>query len=480
MDMNDRDSVAAKLLLVDDERKNLDVLIGILEPKGYDIAVALQGETALDLVRQISPDLVLLDVMMPGIDGYETCRRLKSDPATRHIPVIFLTAKIEVADIVKGFEVGAVDYVVKPLRAPELMSRIETHLELKFGREKLETALEELKTIQNQLIIQEKMASLGKLSAGMAHELNNPAAAAQRGVEQLRAVFSQLQSANLKIGNLQLSHMQMEALLGLEELAKERVGQSVEVDALTRSDREYEIENWLQEKGIDNAWEIAPTLVALGYEQSEMAALAENFTNPQLPAVIDWQSATYAIYSLISEIGLGTGRISEIVKALKTYTYMDQAPIQSVDVHEDLDNTLIILRNKLKVGIDVRREYAQDLPCIEAYGGELNQVWTNIIDNAIAAMEGQGQLVLRTREEAPWVVVEIEDNGPGIPEEIHSKIFDPFFTTKPPGSGTGLGLNISHNIIVQKHQGQIAVSSQPGKTCFAVRLPVNSVSAESL
>ena len=152
---------------------------------------------------------------------------------------------------------------------------------------------------------------------------------------------------------------------------------------------------------------------------------------------------------------------------------MDQAPIQSVDVHEDLDNTLIILRNKLKAGIAVRREFAENLPCIEACGGELNQAWTNIIDNAIDAMEGQGELVLRTREEAPWVVVEVEDNGPGIPEEIQAMIFDPFFTTKSPGAGTGLGLNISHSIIVQKHQGQIAVSSRPGKTVFTIQLPVH-------
>ena len=152
---------------------------------------------------------------------------------------------------------------------------------------------------------------------------------------------------------------------------------------------------------------------------------------------------------------------------------MDQAPIKSVNVHEGLDNTLIILQSKLKAGITVLREYAQNLPDLEAYASELNQVWTNIIDNAIDAMEGQGSLILRTRKEDPWVVVEIEDNGPGISEDIQSKIFDPFFTTKPPGAGTGLGLNISHNIIVQKHQGQITVSSRPGKTCFAVRLPTD-------
>jgi signal transduction histidine kinase len=158
---------------------------------------------------------------------------------------------------------------------------------------------------------------------------------------------------------------------------------------------------------------------------------------------------------------------------------MDQAPIQSVDVHEGLNNTLIIFQNKLKAGITVRREYAEDVPAIQAYGSELNQVWTNIIDNAIDAMGGEGKLVLRTHVEKLWVVVEIEDSGPGIPETIQTNIFDPFFTTKPPGEGTGLGLNISHNIIVQKHQGQIAVTSEPGTTCFTIRLPIKGHPAET-
>jgi signal transduction histidine kinase len=169
----------------------------------------------------------------------------------------------------------------------------------------------------------------------------------------------------------------------------------------------------------------------------------------------------------------------EIVKALKTYTYMDRAPIQMVDVHESLDNTLIIYRNKLKSGITVQRNYAQDLPSVQAYGGELNQVWTNIIDNAIDAMSGQGTLIIRTYKDDSWIVVDIEDSGPGIPEEVQTKVFDPFFTTKPPGQGTGLGLNISRNLIVQKHRGQISLYSEPGKTCFTVRLPIHFQSAES-
>ncbi len=365
------------------------------------------------------------------------------------------------------------------LRMSEQALRAKT-LELKEKNEVLENTLNQLQEIQNQLIMQEKMASLGKLSAGMAHELNNPAAAAQRGAAQLQAMFRQLRVAYLKIGELNLDEKQLDKVIAFGRLARERAKQPAEMNALTRSDRESEMEDWLEEQGLETAWQIAPTLVSLGYDQSEIHALAENFTPRQFPVVIDWLSCTHTIYSLLSEISLGTGRIVEIVKALKTYTFMDQAPIQSVDVHEGLDNTLIILKNKLKAGITVRREYAKDLPAIQAYGSELNQVWTNIIDNAIDAMAGHGSLVLRTRKEDPWIVVEIEDNGPGIPEDIQSKVFDPFLTTKSPGEGTGLGLNISRNLIVQKHQGQITVSSEPGKTCFTVRLPINFYPAESL
>jgi signal transduction histidine kinase len=257
-------------------------------------------------------------------------------------------------------------------------------------------------------------------------------------------------------------------------LAQERAKQPADLDSLARSDVEDEIETWLEDKDIENAWEMAPTLVNLGYDSDSLAALANDFTAEQLPAVIAAASSTYTIYSLLEEIHQGAGRISEIVKALKSYTYLDQAPIQSVDVREGLNDTLVMLRSKLKAGIVVHREYAEDLPQIQAYGSELNQVWTNIIDNAIGAMGGKGEISLRARGEDSWVVVEIEDTGPGIPEEIQSKLFDPFFTTKPPGEGTGLGLNISHNIIVQKHGGKITIFSQPGKTCFEIRLPINN------
>ena len=369
-------------------------------------------------------------------------------------------------------DIGERKRAEEALRESEQILRDRTE-ELKNKNEALEETLDQLNTMHNQLIMQEKMASLGKLSAGMAHELNNPAAAAQRGAAQLQTTFSQLQGIQLRLGESKLDQAQLGKLVELYQVARERAEKPVDIKAITRSDRENALEEWLEEKGIDTSGELVPSLVSLGSEEDDLEALTKLFPGEQFSMVIDWLSCMYAIYSLLGEISLGSGRIAEIVKALKTYTYMDQAPVQSVDLREGLENTLIILHSKLKRGVTVVREYEEDLPVIEAFASELNQVWTNLIDNAIDAMEGEGTLVVRARRDDPWVVVQIEDSGSGIPEDIQSKIFDPFFTTKGQGDGTGLGLNISRNLIVQKHFGEISVESKPGSTCFTVRLPID-------
>jgi signal transduction histidine kinase len=263
-------------------------------------------------------------------------------------------------------------------------------------------------------------------------------------------------------------------LLNFEELAQETAKQPVKMDTMMRSDREDELMAWLEELGVDNIWEIAPNLVNLGYKTSELISKVDNFGPSSIPVVVEWVNCMCIIYSLLEEISHGAKRISTIIGALKDYTYMDQAPIQTIDIHEGLDSTLTILGSNLNNGIQIQREYTGNLPTVEAYGSELNQVWTNIIDNAIDAIDGDGVITLRTRSDDQWAIVEIEDNGPGIPESIQPQLFDPFFTTKPPGDGAGLGLNITHNIVVNKHRGRIDVYSQPGMTRFEVRLPLNS------
>jgi len=369
-------------------------------------------------------------------------------------------------------DIGERKRAEEALRQSEQALREKTQ-EMIRKNEELEDTLNKLNQMHNQLIMQEKMASLGKLSAGMAHELNNPAAAAQRSASQLQATFAKWQSVQSRMRELDLDAEQLGEVMELDNIAQQRASQPAEMNAITRSDQEESLEQWLQSRDIDTTGDLVPVLVSFGYLRDELESLAVNFSKQQFAVVIDWLSFKLAIYSLVREITIGTGRIVELVKALKTYTYMDQAPVQSVDVREGLDNTLIILHNKLKRGVTVVREYAENLPLIQAYAGELNQIWTNIIDNAIDAMQGEGKLIVRTRQEDRWVVVEIEDNGPGIPEDIQSKIFDPFFTTKGQGQGTGLGLNISRNLIVQKHHGEITVISKPGQTCFAVRLPID-------
>jgi len=335
----------------------------------------------------------------------------------------------------------------------------------------LHTVMSRLRNTEAMLRQSEKMAALGTLAAGLAHELNNPAAAARRSSAQLREALAEWQRLSAELTDLAFDSRQKQAVSTLREEMVTRVTSPVDLDPLTRSDQESDLQAWLEEHGIQEAWELAPTLLSLGWPLAALEELTEPFLDQQFPLVVQWLGAGASTYALLDEVRMSAERISEIVRAVKTYSYLDQAPVQEVDVHEGLENTLIILRHKLKQGVHVVREYAPDLPRIEVYASELNQVWTNIIDNALDAMDGRGELRLKTYAKDGQVVVEISDNGPGVPPEIQSRIFEPFFTTKPPGEGTGLGLHISYNIIVQEHGGQIRVTSQPGLTCFQVTLP---------
>ncbi|HEX9729700.1 MAG TPA: ATP-binding protein [Gemmatimonadales bacterium] len=329
----------------------------------------------------------------------------------------------------------------------------------------------EQKAAERALRQTEKMATLGTLSAGVAHELNNPAAAAQRAADHLREEFARLQAVQIRVSALRLSEAEREALAGLDTRARARAGCACELDPLARSDREDEIETWLDEIGVEDPPLVAAALVEMDLTADHLRALAGPFAGAHRAPVAEWLGHVFPVYRLLDEIHHGAARISEIIGALKEYSYLGQAPVQAVDVNQGLRNTLIILRGKLKQGVTVIQEFADDLPRIQGYGSELNQVWTNLIDNAAAAMDGKGQIVLRTRGADGRVVVEVEDDGPGIPSEHHSRIFDAFFTTKPPGQGTGLGLHTCYTIVVKKHGGTIDVESQPGRTRFVVVLP---------
>jgi signal transduction histidine kinase len=335
------------------------------------------------------------------------------------------------------------------------------------------TILSRWRSTESMLRQSERMAQLGTLTAGVAHELNNPAAAVKRGADQFRDAVSRHVGAQAAVACLDLGPAEAEALRELTEHALEAAAHPLDLDTLAQSDRETEMEDLLDRWGVPDAWEIAPALASLGQDADEISSSMAPFARERLPAILGSVSAAYALHTLLAEIGHGASRISEVVKALKSYSYLDQAPVLPVDLHEGLDSTLMILRNKLRAGISVRREYGGDVPRIQGYGSELNQVWTNLIDNAADAMDGEGVITLRTRPDGDGVMVEIEDNGPGIPPEIQTRIFDPFFTTKEPGKGTGLGLDICYNIVVYKHHGEIKVVSEPGSTRFQVWLPVD-------
>jgi signal transduction histidine kinase len=328
------------------------------------------------------------------------------------------------------------------------------------------------KNAQTAIGQRERLLALGSLSAGLTHELNNPAAAAVRATSALRERVAGMRHKLGMIASGKWDRITLETLIKLQEEAAERVPKAIALAPLEASDREDEITDWLDEHSVRDGWDMAPTFVQAGLDVAWLEHVALTVEPQILESALRWLNYTVETELLMNEIEDSTTRVSTLVGAAKQYSQLDRAPYQVVDVHELLDSTLLMLSGKFPPGIRVVKDYSPGLPSIPAYAGELNQVWTNLIDNAVSAMGGTGTLTVRTGLDRDQVFVEFGDTGPGVPPEIRNRIFEPFFTTKPVGEGTGLGLDITWRIVVNKHHGDLSLESSPGDTRFRVRLPI--------
>jgi signal transduction histidine kinase len=326
---------------------------------------------------------------------------------------------------------------------------------------------------QELVSTRERLDALGTVTAGLTHELNNPATAAVRAAATLNERLEGLWDELAALARGKLAAGQLAALV---DLVRQAIGHSSELPPLSPlqvSDREDELGGWLEEHGVADAWDLAPPLVAAGVDPDRLEQVAAGVPAELLPRAVGVLAAACEADSLLDEVVEATGRITNLIGAAKQYTQMDRSPLQHLDVHDGLESTLTVLRHRLGEGIQVVRDYDRSLPKLPAYEGELNQVWTNLINNAVDAMDGRGALAVRTRLDGDRVLVEIGDSGRGIPEAVAAHIFEPFYTTKPVGKGTGLGLDVCWRIVVQRHGGDLKFTSTPGDTRFQVLLPTS-------
>ncbi len=468
------DSYRGNILVVDDTPANLRLLVDILTEHGYKVRPVPNGKLALSAARGLPPDLILLDIMMSEMDGYEVCDRLKADEVTRDIPVIFISAINDVLDKVKAFGVGGVDYITKPFQVEEVLVRVKTHLEMSFlqkslttKNEELSTTLQQLKTTQSQLIQSEKMALLGQLIAGIGHEINNPLGAIRASIENISDFLNQaLENLPKVFQQISPEHQQLFLVLLYKAIQQDMLFSSKEKRQLKKT-----LTRQLESLEIAKPESVADTLVDLGiYDEIEL--ILPLLIHPNSQMILNTMYQIVGLKKSTKTISTATDRAAKIVFALKSYARYDTTGEKvQTNITDGIETVLTLYHNQIKQGVEVIRNYA-DLPLILCYPDELNQVWTNLIHNSLQAMNNKGTLSIDVAKQDTRILIGITDSGNGIAPEIKQKIFEPFFTTKPAGEGSGLGLDIVKKII-DKHQGTIDVESEIGKTTFTVSLPIN-------
>ncbi|HAA28772.1 MAG TPA: hybrid sensor histidine kinase/response regulator [Cyanobacteria bacterium UBA8553] len=462
------------ILVVDDTPANLRLLVGILTEKGYKVRPVPNGELALSAARGFPPDLILLDIMMPEMNGYEVCSELKADERTCDIPVIFISAINDVLDKVKAFSVGGVDYITKPFHVEEVLARVEAHLticklqrNLQDKNEELTQTLQQLKSTQNQLIQSEKMAALGQLIAGIAHEINTPLGAIRSSIENIANFLSQ----NIEQLADFFQKLSKECNPDLLSLLQKPPQQQNIFSVKEKRQFKKSLRSQLDSLGIDNSDILADTLVKLGV-YSDIEQFLPLLKDPNGEMILNNAYQFVSLQKSTQIITTATERTAKVVFALKNYArYDSMAEKVETNITDGIETVLTLYHNHLKQGVKVIKNY-HDLPLVLCYPDELNQVWTNLIHNALQAMENQGTLIIDVSRQDTKVLVSITDSGRGIPPEVMPRIFEPFFTTKIAGEGSGLGLDIVRKII-EKHQGKIEVDSVPSQTTFNVYLPIN-------
>jgi signal transduction histidine kinase len=393
--------------------------------------------------------------------------------------------RVTLANVPRGSFVGEISLLTGLPHNASARASVPTRL-LKYGASVFEgmkdspimqlilaTIVQRLSDAEMQVQQHQRLSALGTMAAGLAHELNNPASANLRAATQLPQTLTALQMQTLKLYAAKLNG---EQLAFLERLQTDLIGRAAnaDLDPLVQSDLEDTIMNWLDDSQIVDSWRLAPMLASAGMNVDELARIREQVGDDLLSDTLNWLESAVTIARLSHTLKRSSTRVSELIKVVKAYTYMDQASVQELDVHEGLENTLVVLRPKLKE-IVINRVYNRELPRITAFGSELNEVWTILLNNAADALAARnhGTICLRTEQENDYIVVEIADNGPGVPTDLQARLFEPFFTTKNVGQGTGLGLSVARRIVVERHHGTINVVSRPGDTRFRVYLPLN-------